>query len=358
MKKEEVETLYEKLKTWMKNYNSKHKQGLKLGNILGYGGFGFVVEVIYKGKYLAGKVIKKEKNDETDLITEFKGPNIISTTKIFNIDFKNDNDDSQIEKYHFILMEYALTDLFNLNKDLYENNKLKLIITPPFEGEVSDNLIRFFAYEIIKGLESLDRQNYFHFDIKPDNFLIVKGLIPKLSDFSLLRSPNKLEKKDGKVKIPGGTPGFCTPEYYQENYVSSEVAKAQDYFAFGATLFTLKYGSYMIPGKKYEGNEITANFLIDLIQRAIDLIQSKKLSDKDFNDFLINLIKYKPEERFNFEEIYRNKWLNKNLHVISRCYKINYYDEEKLFIELNKSDFLNEKKNKLKKNRKKFVLKI
>lgn len=358
MNENEIDKLYEKLKAYIDNYNSRQKPEdvLKIKKKLGNGAFGFVVEVSYHSRNLAGKLIKKEINDETDLIREFKGRNIIKTTLIINnINFEND-DEEKTENYNFILMELApLKDLYYLIQELYEKNKLKLIVKPPFEGEVSDNLIRFFAHEIVKGLESLDRQNYSHFDIKPDNLLLVQGLIPKLSDFSLLRSPNKIEKKDGKVKIPGGTPGFLTPEYYQEDYVSPEIAKTQDYFAFGATLFKLKYGISLIPGKRYPGDETTTDYLIDLIQRGIDLIRSKKLSDKDFNDFLISLIKYKPEERANFEEIYRNKWLNKNLEDISKCYKINSYDEDKLFMELNKSDFLNEKKNKLNKNRKKFI---
>ena len=269
-------------------------------------------------------------------------------------------------------MEYAeLKDLRYLIVDLYKKNKLKLIVKSPFGGEVSDNLIRFLSYEIIKGLESLDRKEYYHFDIKPDNLLIFRGLIPKISDFSLLRAKNQLKEKDKKVeisknefekdekvRIPGGTPGYLSPEYYQDNYISSEVVKKQDYFALGAVIFKLKFGEDLIRGQKYPNDITTSNYLIDLIQRGIDLIKSKEFLDKDFKDFLCSLIKYKPEERPDFEEIYRNKWLNKNIDIISRCHMINnYHDEDKLLMELNKSDFINDTKNRLKKNRKKFIFK-
>ena len=50
-------------------------------------------------------------------------------------------------------------------------NDIKLIIKPPFEGIVGDNFIRFFTKQIIQGLESLNRSEYCHFDIKPDNIL-------------------------------------------------------------------------------------------------------------------------------------------------------------------------------------------
>lgn len=55
-------------------------------------------------------------------------------------------------------------------KETY-NKLLNFIINSPFEGFLSDNLTRYYCYEIIKGLETLDRSGYFHFDIKPQNIL-------------------------------------------------------------------------------------------------------------------------------------------------------------------------------------------
>ena len=113
----------------------------------------------------------------------------------------------------------------------------------------------------------------------------------------------------------------------------------------------------IIPNYRYKRDKITSNYIIDLIQRGINHIKSQKLADEDFINFLIKLINYNPEDRPQFEEIYRNKWLNKNLDNISKCYSINCIDEEKLFMELNKSDFLIHKKKQLDKNkkRKKFI---
>ncbi len=137
----------------------------------------------------------------------------------------------------------------------------------------------------------------------------------KLSDFSLLRKPEDMKVKNNtkNVKIPGGTTGYLTPEYYQNKIVPLYIAKKQDYFALGATLYKLKYMKDMLPYKKYKDNLMTAEFIIELLQRAINVIQSKtNTTDKDFVFFLCSLIKYDPNERPNFEEIYRNKWVNKN----------------------------------------------
>ena len=324
--------------------------------IIGIGGFGSVTEVKTKnGKYFAGKLIKNEKTDEIKFISEFKNKNIVQTIKIYNKSFKGEN-------YSLILMEKAiLKDLTTLNQNLFKG-LLKIIIDTPFEGVVGDNLIRFYARQIIDGLESIDRNDICHFDIKTDNLLIFIRMKIKLSDFSLLKQLKNKEKgnKTNEVEIPGGTPGYLSPEYYQEKEgkrkVSFDVAKKQDYFAFGSTLFYLKYGEEMLPYNEYDDDLMTSDYIIDLLQRAVDLIQSKEiLSDKDFKKFLCSLINYDPNERPNFEEIYRNKWVNKNVKEINKIYAINSQNEEKLIMELNKSDFLITKKNELKKSDNKFI---
>ncbi len=315
---------------------------------LGSGTYGTVREVQIMGKKYAAKVFKKEKIDENALVKEFKGPNIIKIIYVNSMEISNIN-------YNFVIMEKAdLEDLSTIMEKIFTQNKLKIIINSPFEGETSDNLIRFFSYEFIKGLEIFDRKDYCHFDIKPNNILMFKYLIPKLSDFSLLRSTNQIINKKGYIEIPGGTSGYLSPEYYYEEKLNLNAGKKQDYFAIGSTIYQLKYGVNMIPYEKYEHNIKTADYIIDLIQRAKDMIKSKKNSDKDFIKFLCSLIDYKWEERPNFEEIYRDKWLNKNLNDVKKCYKINFLDTDKLFIELNKSDFILNKKNQLKKNRKRF----
>ena len=327
-------------------------EDLKIIKKIGQGGFGDVFEVEVKGQKRAAKLFLKGYINETKNVLEFKGQNIININQI--ITGKN----SINYEYKLVIMEFAeLNDLSYWILDLYANNKLKLIVSPPFGGEVSDNLVRYFSYGIIKGLESLDRKDYCHFDIKPENILICKRLIPKITDFSLLRNPDTIKINESDIEIPGGTNGYLTPEYYGQVTVPRDVAKKQDYFALGATIFNLKFGGMIIPGKRYKRDKITSNYIIDLIQRGIDRIKSQKLDDEDFINFLIKLINYNPEDRPQFEEIYRNKWLNKNLDNISKCYRINCIDEEKLFMELNKSDFLIHKKKQLDKNkkRKKFI---
>ena len=71
------------------------------------------------------------------------------------------------------------------------------------------------------------------------------------------------------------------------------------------------------------------------------------MTDKDFIDFLCSLIQYRPKDRPSFEEIYRNKWLNKDVDIINNTFNAFENDEEKLIMELQKKDFLIKKEREL-----------
>ena len=154
-----------------------------------------------------------------------------------------------------------------------------------------------------------------------------------------------------------------------------ETLQSQDFFAIGATIFYLKYGERMLdylpyvedldkeelkknPQKEEREkmkrsirNELTGDILTYEIDYAMNFIKRQKFQDKDFDDFIINLIQFKPKDRLNFEKVIRNKWLNKNSEEIEKIVNINYFDEAILLLELQKSDFLI---NHVKENRKKF----
>ena len=99
--------------------------------------------------------------------------------------------------------------------------------------------------------------------------------------------------------------------------------------------------------------------VINLLQKSISFIKSDLSLDKDFISFLCSLLAYLPQDRPDFEEIYRNKWLNENLNEINEISSSYYKNEDKkLLMELFKSDFLIEKKKQnkdIKKCRFKFV---
>ena len=311
----------------------------KVGKILGKGAFGEVRDIVYKNKTMAGKLIKREndeKSEEEKYGVDLRGPNIIKINKVYTKKIDGNT-------YDLIIMEKAiLRDLGKLNEFYHHHNLLKLIYFP-FDEPSGDCLLRFYARQIISALETLDRNYFVHYDIKPENLLISVNLIVKLSDFSLL---TKIE--NGTTKIPGGTQGYLSPEYYIERNVDSEDARKQDYFALGSTLFFLKYGQQMLKYKKSDINIINSFYILDTIQKQISFIESQQNTDKDFIEFLCSLINYRPKDRPSFEEIYRNKWLNRDVDYINNIFYTYENDEEKLIMELQKKDFLIQKEKEFK----------
>ena len=330
-----AEKLDDIFKAFQNTYNREITQ---IGKLLGKGAFGEVRDITFKNKVMAGKIIENEKPGQESLALNLRGQNIIRIQKIYQKEYNK-------KSYDLIIMEKAiLRDLGKLNEYYHRHNLLKLIDSNPFDEKCGDNLLRFYARQMINALQVLDINNYIHFDIKPENLLVTMNLIIKLSDFSLL---TKVEKK---MKLPGGTQGQLTPEYYIEKNTLSEIAKKQDYFALGSTLFILKYGVPLLKYKNYDNDKLNTDRIIDLLLRNISYIKSRYITDKSFMKFIISLIQTKPNNRPNFELIYRNKWLNKNVDELEKTFMIFENDEEKLIKEFQKKDYIIKKEKSLKKN--------
>ena len=324
----------------------KFLEPAEIGKVLGKGAFGEVRDVQFKGKTMAGKIIKKEKLEQTDeekYSEELRGQNIIKISKILQKKIGE-------SYYSLIIMEKAvLRDLGKLNEFYFRHNLLKMIYNP-FKGSTGDIFLRFYAKQIVNAIKTLDENYYVHYDLKLENLLMITNLIIKLSDFSILR-----KVKDGIFRIPGGTPGYLTPEYYIEREVTSENARKQDYFALGSCIFQLKYGESFLKYKKYDENKINAQKIIELLEQKINFTLSNKFNDIDFIRFLNKLIQYKPKDRPTFDNIYRNKWLNKDSNHVNDTFQQFEADEEKLIMEFQKKDYLLNKEDIIEKKVKEYI---
>ena len=89
---------------------------------------------------------------------------------------------------------------------------------------------------------------------------------------------------------------------------------------------------------------------MELLFRKHQYIKSRQPTEQELIDFIISLIHYDINDRANFEEIYRNKWLNGNKEVIEDIVHCNENDEEKIIMELQKSDYLINKEKDLNHN--------
>ena len=325
-KKNDFKFIFEKFK--------KENKLTDFGKLLGKGNLYEIRDIKYKNELMVGKIIKEKNYETIDVLnaySELYGQNIIKTKMIMQETIENEN-------YTLIIMEKALLkDLDKLTRYYFGYNLLGTIYFP-FKEKIGDNLLRFYVRQIINALLTLYLNYYVHFNIKPINLLISRKLVIKLSDFSLSK-----KVKDEHLEIPKGTRGFLSPEYYDDSKITSENARKQDYFALGSTIFFLKTGEEFLKYKENENSKVNEEKISDILQKRINQLISEKISDKDFNNFLIKLIQYKPQDRPSFNKIYRNKWLNKDLKYLKETFDQFEDDEIKLILEFQKKDFFIDK---------------
>lgn len=96
---------------------------------------------------------------------------------------------------------------------------------------------RFYACEIMLGLEELHRMNIIYRDLKPDNVLLDLEGHARLSDFGVSVQVSARERFSVKGKR-AGTPGYMSPEML----AGHRYGAPSDVWSYGATLYELLHG--------------------------------------------------------------------------------------------------------------------
>jgi serine/threonine protein kinase len=211
--------------------------------ILGSGGFGTVYKgVLENGGEIAVKVLHNFSGlDDTEFHKEFdnlrglKHPNIVEL-----VGFCNESEEELVvfEGKHVTAERLRMALCF----EYVHNGSLS--------KHISDECMGFTwhtRYRIIKGicnglkyLHEGVQSPIMHFDLKPDNILLDKNMMPKIADFGL----SKLfgEENTNQMISSVGTCGYWPPEYIKHQIVSREF----DIFSLGVIIVKIMtgYGGY------------------------------------------------------------------------------------------------------------------
>ncbi|KAM0826995.1 hypothetical protein ACQ4PT_068486 [Festuca glaucescens] len=227
--------------------------------ILGSGSFG----TVYKGVHenhgeIAVKVLHKitgvddkEFHKEFDNLRGLKHPNVVEL-----VGFCNESEEE------LVLFEGKQVTAERLRLALcfeyVQNGSLKKLISDENTGFTWQT-----RYRIIKGIceglkylrEGLESP-IMHFDLKPDNILLDKSMVPKIADFGLAKLFG--EENTRKTMSPAGTCGYQPPEYIKHQILSREF----DIFSLGVIIVKIITG--------HEGYSSTVEMTT---QKAVKLVR-------------------------------------------------------------------------------------
>nr|XP_054756674.1 mitogen-activated protein kinase 6-like [Lytechinus pictus] len=139
---------------------------------------------------------------------------------------------------------------------------------------ISNEHVRLFAYQLIRGLKYLHSANVLHRDLKPENVLInQEDLVLKIGDFGMARIVDPDYSHKGYLTQNVSTQWYRSPELVLQ---PTDYTKAIDLWSAGCILAEMVTGKPLFPG----------DHDLELMMLILDSIQ---LNDRDLNEILCTL---------------------------------------------------------------------
>lgn len=185
------------------------------------------MSVVYKAldlnlnRYDAVKVLKPEFSSNKDILDKFKQeanavaflshPNIVN---IYNVGSE--------DQIHYIVMEYV------------KGKTLKEVIKA--QGKLSVEETLNYSYQIARALESAHNSNIIHRDIKPQNIMLTKDGLIKVTDFGIAKHSDSVTiTNSGKII---GSAHYFSPEQARGNMTDGR----SDIYSLGIVMYEMVTG--------------------------------------------------------------------------------------------------------------------
>lgn len=277
--------------------------GIKLGNRyellqkIGEGG----MAVVYKAKdhvlnrFVAIKILKSEFNKDDEFVAKFKREASASASLSHN-NIVHVFDIGRENSVNYIVMEYIY------GKTLKELIREKIRLS-------SDEAIDI-AIQIASALICAHENNIVHRDIKPQNILVTKDGVVKVTDFGIAKaSSNATISNTGKVL---GSAHYFSPEQAKGSVVDART----DLYSLGIVLYEMITGSVpydaespvsvaimhiqqeVIPPKMLASDML--NNLNDLILKAIEKDKNKRYQSS--SEILLDLERIKKDPEYKISK--------------------------------------------------------
>ena len=237
---------------------------------------------VYKAKdrlldrFVAIKVLKEQYAEDDEFLKKFNNE-AQSAAKLNHINIVNVYDIGQDlyegKKIYYIVMEYV------------EGETLKDLIDS--EGQLSNHDIIDYSVQIAQALKSAHNSGIIHRDIKPQNILIDKYGLAKVTDFGIARvSSNATITYTSSIL---GTVHYISPEQAKGKIVDEK----SDLYSLGAVMYEMATGKVPFDADNSVG--IAVMHIQDKAKPAKEL--NTNLSDH-LNYIIMKLLEKEPANRF------------------------------------------------------------
>eukprot|EP00057_Strongylocentrotus_purpuratus_P014894 XP_011669368.1 PREDICTED: mitogen-activated protein kinase 6 isoform X2 [Strongylocentrotus purpuratus] len=239
---------------------------------LGYGSSGTVFSAVdsecdksvaIKRVSLTDKKSCKSALREIRILRKLQHENIV---KIYDVIFDGNSDNSEDED---ISIPSELRTLC-IVQELVDAD-LRVVME---QQRISNEHVRLFAYQLLRGLKYLHSANVLHRDLKPENVLInQEDLVLKIGDFGMARIVDPDYSHKGYLTQNVSTQWYRSPELVLQ---PTDYTKAIDLWSAGCILAEMVTGKPLFPG----------DHDLELMMLVLDSVQ---LNDRDLNEILCTL---------------------------------------------------------------------
>eukprot|EP00466_Bigelowiella_natans_P011598 jgi/Bigna1/42514/e_gw1.65.43.1 len=241
------------------------------------------VKMLGKGGF--GRVVAVKKKDSKSLFAMKEIPKTLIREK--NLGWLVKNEMTALSRMR---CPFAL----NLNYAFQSTQALHLVFEMCSGGDLLQHLekaafslprARFYAAEVILGLQHIHDHGYLYRDLKPSNVLLTESGHCKITDLGLVI---ELPKNGKCIRHSAGTPGCWSPEIMSR----LPLGKTTDYWTLGVLVYTMLYArSIPDPLKPFRGKQDPKQ------ERIVAKVVYPEDIDQDARDLISKLLKVKPEER-------------------------------------------------------------
>lgn len=259
----------------------------QLEELIGVGGMAKVYKATDRllQREVAIKVLKDQYEEDNEFVSKFSNE-ALSAAKLSHVNIVSVYDIGEDliagKKIHYIVMEYVdgqtLKELINENKNGLSNH------------DIVD-----YSIQIAQALNSAHSSNIVHRDIKPQNILMDKYGLLKVTDFGIARvSTNATITYTSSIL---GTVHYISPEQAKGKFVDEK----SDLYSLGVVMYEMATGRVPFDADNSVG--------IAVMHIQDEPIEPKKingsLSDR-LNNIIMKLLEKNPQDRFtNAKELIR-----------------------------------------------------